>query len=460
MDKEISDTINYINNGELVEATINTSSGNNVITILLETGAWYMIDPYLTPNLYALSHTSTDNYIVDDDLKYIADNSVKFENYYSRNSSNVSEQYMIMGSFPYNNDAYYTLYSEKAKDMKFDFSLANMLKANSINLSTKYFHPSTVNIYFRNYTMESFGFDEVYLIEDMDYFSDYAPYDFYNFVLDSEFMLAYGDSVVPESGNFYSHVSTITTHGSYLNKDLRHTKRLQPYTDKLNAYWDKVMEYNSTAMQNLNFPAKNGGDFYTEYVNYKSAMMDLDKAVGILFDELKNKNLLESTTVCLYSDHYCYYNDFALQVFGYNHNDFTHSEIYRVPAFIFDTKLSKKLTNNYVDMGNLYNYDFASPSVLLPTILDIVGIDYNSSHYLGCSIFDENIKYNAQIASLNGMFDENFFSFNIFDIENSSVTDRVDYNNLKQRFYCNAIYTYTKMKYLDNFYTYNNEIFK
>jgi len=456
----IEKTLRYINNGNIAKVNMGTSEGNNVITILLESAAYYGIDPYMTPNLYALSHTSLDAN-VKSDLYYISNNTLKLDNFYSRNSTNVSEQYVLLGSFPYKNDGYYKLYSEEAKNMKFDFSLANVIKEDTAGeVRAEYYHPSDSVVYQRNLTIKSFGFDETVMIEDMKEYENHNYQDFYNFVKDSDFMTYYADKIIDTNHRFYSHITTITTHGSYLNKDERHIERMMPYTNELLSNWDKVMEYNKTAMPELTFPDKNDGDFYTEFVNYKSAMMDLDKAIGILFDKLNETGVIENTTVCLYSDHYCYYNDLALQMYGYKHNDFTHSEIYRIPAFIFDMKLSKKITNNYTDLENLHNKTFSMPSVILPTLLDILNIEYNTSYYLNCSIFDDNSKYNAQIGSLNGMFDENFFSFNIFDIENSLVEDRIDYNNLKQRFYCNAVYTYAKIKYQNNFYAYNQKLFK
>ena len=456
----VEKTQKYINSGTLAKVNMGTSEGNNVITILLESAAWYGIDPYLTPNLYALSSTSNDNY-VDNDLKHIANNTLKLDNYYSRNSTNVAEQYVLVGSFPYENDGYYRLYSEESLNMKFDFSLANVLKSNTVSqMSTEYYHPSISSIYSRNYTLKSFGFDKTILIEDMKEFEEHNYNDFYNFVKDSDFMNYYADRIVDTDNRFYSHITTITTHGSYLNKDERHIERMMPYTNKLKENWDIVEDYYKSAMPELNFPTKSSGDFYTEYVNYKSAMMDLDKSIGILFSKLKETNMLDNTTICLFSDHYCYYNDLALQMYGYVHNDFAHSEIYRIPAFIFDVKLSKQITSNYRELDNLHNDTFAMPSVLLPTLLDILNIEYNTSYYLGCSIFDDNSKHNVQIASLNGMFDENFFSFNIFDIENSAVKDRIDYNNMRQKFYCNAVYAYAKINYQNNFYLYNERLFK
>ena len=367
---------------------------------------------------------------------------------------------MLVGSYPYSNDAYYSLYNRESASMNFDFALANAIKnAYNNEVIASYFHSGSKTIYFREYTMPAFGFDNTYLLEDLDKLTGYEIDQFYDLVLDTDFIASYCDKMLITDSTFYTHISTITTHGSYLNKDARHIKRLQPNIDSLLENWDRVMEYNKSSMPNLNFPVKNGGDFYKEYVNYKSAMMDLDKAIGILFTQLKEKNLLDNTTICLFSDHYAYYNDFALQVYGYKHNDIAHPEIYNIPAYIYDTKMAQKLTNDYVDMGNLYNDNFCGPDNLLPTMLDILGISYNSNHYASCSVYDDDISHYTQVSSLSGFFDENFFSFNIFDIEGSTIEGRVDYNNKKQRFYCDSVYTYAKMKYLDNLYIYNRQIF-
>lgn len=459
-DEIINKTINYINRGGVAKIKQGTSQGNNVITVLLETGSWWGIDPYLTPNLYALSNDSSKVAIDNETMKYVADNTLKLENYYSRNSTNVSEQHMIVGSFPMTNTPYYKLYSEKAETMNFDFSFANMLKGETADIITSYLHPSTVDMYSREYTMKSFGFDKVMFIQDMEAFNSYAPYKFYNFVLDSEFFETQMASVVPsENERFYTHVTTITTHGSYLNKDENHDNRIAHYKQQLLERYDGVMEYYKRAMPTLHFPAKDGGDFFTEFVNYKSAYMDLDKAIGELFETLKTKGLLNNTTVCLFADHYCYYNDLALQIYGYDHGDIAHPDLYRIPAFIFDTKLASRLTSGGADKTKLYDFSFASPSSLLPTMFDILNIEYNTSYYLGVSIWDDNNIHNAQVSSLSGVFNMNFFSYDIFEIENPNEYTDMDYLGRRYRFFCDALYQYAKINYLDNLYTYNEQIF-
>ena len=185
----------------------------------------------------------------------------------------------------------------------------------------------------------------------------------------------------------------------------------------------------------------------------ESAIYDVDSKT------LKQKNLLENTTICMFSDHYAYYNDISLQIYGYKHSDFVHPELYNIPAFIFDTKLANKLTSNHTNNQKLYDTSFALPESLLPTLLDVLNINYNPSYYLGVSIWDENNNHNVQISYLGGVLNENFFSWDVFTIENPYDYTELDYLGKRYQFFCDSIYKYTKAKFLDNMYTYNEKIF-
>lgn len=456
---EIEKTIRYINNGGLATIQMGTSGGNNCITILLESASWWGIDPYTTPTLYALSSLANDELILNSDLKFIANNTLKLKNYYSRSATNVSEQLMVVGSFPTTNTPYYKLYSDDVKNMNFNYSLPNLLKQINPDISTTYIHPSTKEIYMRHITMDAFGFDKAYFLEDMEGLKK-KPDNFYNLALDNEFFDAEIDRILPDTeSTFYTHITSLTTHGSYLNKDKTNTKNLMPFTEKLVENYDKVLSYYKDAMPDLHFPQKGAGDFYTEFINYKSAYMSLDKGLEILFKTLKQKNLLENTTICMFSDHYAYYNDISLQIYGYKHSDFVHPELYNIPAFIFDTKLANKLTSNHTNNQKLYDTSFALPESLLPTLLDVLDINYNPSYYLGVSIWDENNNHNVQISYLGGVLNENFFSWDVFTIENPYDYTELDYLGKRYQFFCDSIYKYTKAKFLDNMYTYNEKIF-
>lgn len=457
-EREVADTLRYLNSGGLATIKMGTSGGNNCVTILLETGSWWGIDPYMTPNLYALCVDSSIATINDPTMQYVADNTLKLENYYSRNSTNVSEQEVLVGNFPITNSSYYRQYIEQAKQLKFDFSFANKLKGESQDIVTTYLHPSTVNVYARDYSMPRFGFDNVYFIEDMEAFNSYTPYAFYNLALDSEFFESEMDRILPNSTRFYSHISTITTHGTYLHLDARHNERIKPYREKLVQNYDKVMQYYKTAMPTLNFPEKEQGDFYTEFLNYKSAYMDLDKAIGEFFTALSNRGMLDNTTVCLFSDHYCYYNDLAFKIFGYD--TCVHSDLYRVPAFIFDSKLSKHVTANYSDLTKLHVTALTLPDSLLPTLMDILDMEYNPNYYTGMSIWDENTAHNVQISMLGGGISDKFFAWDYINIDNKGEYKGSNYEQDAKQFVHDMLYKYTKSRLLNNLYLFNEKIFK
>ena len=93
-------------------------------------------------------------------------------------------------------------------------------------------------------------------------------------------------------------------------------------------------------------------------------------------------------------------------------------------------------------------------------MFDILNINYNSSYYLGVSLWDDNNAHNAQISSLSGVFNMDFFSYDIFEIENPEEYTDMDYLGRRYQFFCDVLYQYAKINYLDNMYTYNESIFK
>ena len=80
-------TTEFFESGRIINTASNTDdysgvcSGKNVITIMIETGIDYYINPTLTPNLYKLK-----------------DEGVTFTNNYSKNKTNMSEMIGIVGS--------------------------------------------------------------------------------------------------------------------------------------------------------------------------------------------------------------------------------------------------------------------------------------------------------------------------------------------------------------------------
>jgi hypothetical protein len=55
--------------------------------------------------------------------------------------------------------------------------------------------------------------------------------------------------------------------------------------------------------------------------------------------------------------------------------------------------------------------NFTNTYTIVPTLLDIIGIDYKPGLYLGYSLFSEDINKTAFISTIGGIFNDKFFSY-------------------------------------------------
>ena len=121
--------------------------------------------------------------------------------------------------------------------------------------------------------------------------------------------------------------------------------------------------------------------------NYVAAVMDFDRAVGIMLDTLDEKNLLDDTTIVMFADHNTYYNNLAYYAKGIDEK--FNSELYRIPCMIYDHKLSTKME----EQGDEPRVSkFTTTADLIPTILDLFGIRSWKNLYFGTSVFVPDVE--------------------------------------------------------------------
>ena len=151
----------------------------------------------------------------------------------------------------------------------------------------------------------------------------------------------------------------------------------------------------------------------------------------------------------LYSDHYVYYNSIAATVRGYEGYRFEYSDLYNIPCMIFDLKLVDKLKSNGEDL----DFDkFSNAHNIVPTLLDLLGIEYNSAYYTGYSLFNKYADKTGYVSYMNGIFDNNYFSFDLNELyyEREGATEE-DYKKYVQ----NAKIFLEKQSYIEILYKYN-----
>lgn len=370
---------------EYLDAGVNSTIGdytgisedNNLIVIMAESLEWYAIDEELTPTLYEMSQ-----------------NNVSVNNYYSKSKTNISEAFGFLGSHPLTQGFASVLPgAAKLNKNNFDYSLPNLLKNDGYE-GINYLINHKKHFYKRNETHNNFGFNDIFDISDfvvkdskINYWGDWP--------LDSEFFKGAIETIAPAEleNPFFNWITTMSMHGPYDGN-----YRLADYLDQIDASnW--VNALSGTADEN-------------HLKNYQAAVMDLDRTVEYLLEELENRNLLETTTIAIYADHETYYHDLGLKIKGIDKADYQNPEVYRVPFIIYDDNLpSMQIT------------DFACPYDIMPTLMDLFGISYNTNMYMGNSVFIEDENSQVFLSLTGGVFNKTIFTINGTDIISQGALD-------------------------------------
>ena len=387
------------------------SEGNNLVMILLESFEWYPFTKYpkltekLYPNFYKLMS-----------------NSILSTNFYAREKTDVSEALSLIGNYPTGDDVHYGF-----PENSYPYSLPNILKSSDENIVNNSFHPNKITFYNREETHESFGFDNKYGI---DYMEERGVHNYWNSItgernLDSEAINSMKDLMFPLNQRFFTYYISFTTHGFYGERET------------LEEYYDILDSYNA-------FP--DTGETMDEYLRtYAAAVMDMDRGIGYMMDYLEENNLLENTTILLFSDHNTYYNNLSYYAKDIEEKTFD-SELYHIPMMIYD----QKLVNAYKENNNNSSYvtKFTTTSDILPTILDIFGLEGYSNLYYGSSIFTdkESIIYSRSY----GVFvTDKFVGYSLNDVLYKSK----DYDEEYEQYFVNRAETHLKkLNYINKIY--------
>lgn len=409
------------------------SNNNNLVTIMVESFEWFSFisDTSVYPNGLNLDDSTLDALFPN--LRKFYNISNVMNNHYSRNKTDMSEIESTLGALP---NSKYISYIFSKNDML--YSLANNFKILDNDIVTSFFHNNNADFYDRENTIPSLGFDKYYFIEDMveHGVKEYITTDFVNLNSDSDMIEHMKDFMFFEDKRFYTHITTLSMHGSYVEREV-----FSSYRQKLN---DLGVDINNSHLR-----------------NYITAVMDFDYGLGLILDDLQRKNLMNNTTIVIYGDHNTYMNDLSKKVKNiYTKTDDNFLELFRVPLMIYDPDISHQVINKFTT-----TYD------IVPTILNMFGINYFDNLYYGNDIFSnkESILYSM---GYNIFITEDLYFYNIKDIlyNNKNIVDD-DIKMIEQQcldlltkiYYTNHIFEYdffsknTNSKtYIDKFISINS----
>ena len=289
----------------------------NLITICAESFCPWFISEELTPTLYKLSHTG-----------------ILFENYYGTFQSVTTngEYTMCMGLYPDMSRTKTDSSFNVAGTNYLPFCLGNALKG--MGYQAWGYHDYIGDFYNRNITHANMGYTFKAADSGLAMKIDWPSSDL-------EMMEAFVDDYINSGEPFHAYYMTFSGHYQY--------------------NWDNAMSAkNRDAVKDLP---------YSEPVKaYIACNLELEYALEYLMQRLEEAGVADKTCIVLTNDHYPYgltedeYNELAGQTLDTTFEKYRNSFICYVPG------LSENIV---VD-------EYCSTADILPTLLNLFGVDYDS----------------------------------------------------------------------------------
>ena len=403
------DLLNNLKNGEQKLDVTAPLYGDNLIVIMLESFEWFAIDPFNTPTLWNIRTES----------------GISFENFYGKNKTNVSEAISILGNMP--KDVSMNKLA-KNKTLNSQYSLPNLFK--DLGYTSNFFHSYKKSFYDRSTINKQMGFDKVYGIEDADIKNKSTKFNDWN--LEVDFIKSMIEEMAPTDTPFMSFYTTVSSHGTY-------NKTNERFKDYYSEYDSNLVKYKSWLERETTYIYPEDNDLEKAYRQYKCAAMDTDKMVEYLLTYLEDNNLKDNTTIVMYADHNCYYQDLYFNIKGTSKADYYDIYNYNIPFMIYSEKLLPEVNTTFCNTYDIY-----------PTICELFGLPYNKFVSQGYNVFSPEIENSVMVSYLSGAFNKGFYTLNIVDMFTAPDVTQEDLLRFKR----NACKFYEKQKDIELMYKY------
>ncbi len=463
----LADIDSYFADGEMSNdaygENIYTGSirGKNLVLIVIESGEWFAINKEYTPTLYSLAtqgtafteyyardktnhseamsilgsypsnlplFTDISDYLSGHSLPFTLPNALKnlgyTANYFHAHEKDFYDRDVTHGSAeedPYDRD------DTHGANGVYGFDTAHFLedmpklegcndKGESIKESFYAFDKDhlVMREYFDEYTYKKEGSDAFYTLHMT--LSSHGHY---------EDLVEYGD--YPNlTGDTYEGM-TEAQKKAYFSQNVV-VKGFEKYYEIIQGYpstfvYDKAMDF--TQINKLDKEEQK--EVYLKYKRYQAGMMDLDEGVNSLIHDLQATNELDDTVFFFYADHSAYYDTLNYKLKGIEEGQSWNSKIYNIPCFTWyggsmDCNVAAQgFYEGYHDLAFTASKDLDSPLKggatvskftnsfdLIPTILHLMGYNYNLNLYQGVSMLS-SAPSSVFVSLESGIFTDKYF---------------------------------------------------
>ena len=306
--------------------------GNNLIIVQLEGVDSWLINKNDTPTLYNMMR-----------------NSINFTNhysYYNGGGSTFNSEFAVNTGFI--TPLSYTQNAYTFNKNSFSYSLAHLFKNEGYSVNA--FHMNTKEFYSRGTNYKNWGYDNYYGLVDLGTYKDNSYYLDRELILNEDF-----NEKMFSDKPFVDYIITYTNH--------------MPFSSE-KGNCKMLLDLDSEENENVSY------DLNEEDCARRQAK-ETDYMIELLLNELKTRNLYNNTTIVVLTDHYLYTLSDKTILDKYKNT--SNNLINYTPFFIWNNGKDKKTVKTVTSQLNV-----------LPTILNLFGIDYNPVNYIGSDALDNN----------------------------------------------------------------------
>ena len=245
---------------------------------------------------------------------------------------------------------------------------------------------NTGEYYSRTTNYLNWGYDNYYGLKDQSYYKDNS----YN--LDRELILnpVFNELMFPTNQKFVNYIITYSNHMPFSSEKgvCKQILNLEKEKDETTKTTNLVTEKSYTEEECILIQAK-----------------ETDLFIKLLINRLKELELLDDTIIVAFADHYLYTVEDKTVLERHN-KKMDNNLINHTPMFIYSKGMTKKNIK-----------EVTSQLDILPTVLNLFGMDYNPTYYLG------NDALNPKYKGIVFFSDYSWYDGNVY-VENGKVVNK------------------------------------
>ena len=332
-----------VNNNEVNKYT-GIFKNKNLIFVQLEGIDDWLLTEKDMPTLYGMLNNS---FVFQNHYSYYNGGGSTFNSEFAVNTGFITPLSYTQNAYSFNKNS-------------FPYSMANMFKNQDYDVNA--FHMNSGEYYSRQTNYTNWGYDKYYGLLDINDYKDKS------YTLDRELIndITFQEKMFPKDSKFVDYIITYSNHLPFTNtKGV--CKLLYDMEMDLDDTVDMGEESSSTFVQ------------LTEEECIRKQAHETDYMMELLLKKLTELNLIDDTVIVVFTDHYLYTVEDKTILDKYKNT--SNNLINKTPFFIWQNNMKR---TNIKEVTSQLN--------ILPTTLNLFGINYNPNYYIGSDALSPNYK--------------------------------------------------------------------